>query len=217
MDFIKIVGDVVGTGLSYISSPLFHLSLRIFPYRIFQQVTIGRRQGDTPENLLMEIKSVKLSHNKEFSECVQGVVPSLLNIILEEAVNSSKGSSNRLMGIMSSAKTLMAVGGWGYTIIKPLIQSQVSDGLVLIEMIEEAAVAEGSPFYSVFRMILQVLHESELLAEEALDEWISRRKDEGKQSSIGKLFNEPQVQEFVHWLHDEDEDDDEDEEGEEED
>ena len=58
-------------------------------------------------------------------------------------------------------------------------------------------------------MILQVLHDSELLSEEVLNEWIEDRQAlTDSTSAEGRLFNEPSVQEFVKWLQDDDEEDD---------
>ena len=52
-------------------------------------------------------------------------------------------------------------------------------------------------------MMLQVLHESELVTDEVFEQWIDeRQEEEDTDSGIGKLFNEPFVQEFVEWLQD---------------
>lgn len=165
----------------------------------------------------MEIKGVKFSHNKEFADCLRGVIPSLLSIILEESQEAAQGGANRLVALMTTAKRFLAKGGWGYVIVKPLVQQQSIDGLALIAAIEETAVAEGSPYYAVFRMVLQVLHEAELLADDAFDKWIEDRTQDESQSNVKKLFNEPQVQAFVEWLNEDEEDEDDDEEDDEED
>lgn len=185
-------------------------------------VLTGHRQGDTVENLTMEIKSAKFAHNKEFSDCIQGVVPSLLGLILEKANEISKGSE--MVRIMTVSKKYLSKGGWGYGLLKPLLQ-EVVDGVSLIESIEDVALnvegregltsGAGVAFYGVFRMMLQVLNDSELLSEEVLNEWIEERQGcEDTSEGVGKLFNEPSVQEFVEWLQEDSEEDDDDDEDE---
>ena len=60
-------------------------------------------------------------------------------------------------------------------------------------------------------MILQIIYDAELISEDALLKWIELRKSQGTTGKVGKLFFEPQVQEFVDWLLEESEDEDEDE------
>jgi len=93
-------------------------------------VSIGRTQGDTTDNLLMEIKSLKFAHNKEFSDCIEGVVPSLLRITVEQAETIKVGSAS--VKLMNAFKAVLGKNGWGYAILKPLLQ-EPEDGLALIE------------------------------------------------------------------------------------
>ena len=93
-------------------------------------VIIGRQQGDTTENLLMEIKSLKFAHNKEFSDCVQGVVPCLLAMVTDIANDFKTGSV--MVRTMNAAKSMFVQGGWGWSILKPLLQ-ETYDGVTLIE------------------------------------------------------------------------------------
>ena len=58
------------------------------------------------------------------------------------------------------------------------------------------------------------MYDSELISEDALQEWIAYRREEDDPSSkTRELFLEPQVQTFVEWL--EEEESGEDEEGDE--
>lgn len=86
--------------------------------------------------------------------------------------------------------------------------------MALIVATEEKAISGGSTgsLYSVFRLILQVLFESELLSEACLMAWISQRESDDKCLPRKELFLQPHVQAFVEWLQeDEDNDDDDDE------
>ena len=121
--------------------------------------------------------------------------------MLEEAREMTRGSE--MVKIMTCAKQLLAKeNGWGYGLLRPLLQEDI-DRFTLIECLEEEALNDDSPFYNLFRMMLQVLHESELVTDEVFEQWIDeRQEEEDTDSGIGKLFNEPFVQEFVEWLQD---------------
>ena len=182
-----------------------------FEKNVGDTLITGYKQGHSEDDVLMEVKSIKFAHNKEFSDCISGVMPAILEIILDGAKCMEKGSE--MVKIMTSAKkNLNKSKGWGYGILRPLLQENI-DGIVLIESLEKEALVDGSPYYGLFRMMLQVLHESELLTEEILGCWISDKRLEENQSRR-KLFNEPSVQEFVDWLQNdgnsEDDDDDDD-------
>jgi hypothetical protein len=193
-------------------------------------VVIGHRQGDTTDNLLMEIKGLKFAHNREFSDCVMGIAPSLLRFTIEQSNEAKSGS--QMVRLVNAAKTMFGVGGWGFLLLKPLLQ-EVEDEIAVIRYtlsidqlcflgqlllvtyfhfirsIENEAVLDSSPLYGVFRLLLQVMYDAELLSEEALQLWVEERKEDDINSKVGKLFAEPQVQAFVEWLQEEDDDDEE--------
>lgn len=57
------------------------------------------------------------------------------------------------------------------------------------------------------------MYDSELISDEALQEWIAYRREEDDPSSkTRQLFLEPQVQMFVEWLEEEESGEDEDDE-----
>jgi hypothetical protein len=93
-------------------------------------IIIGRMQGDTPENLLLEIKSLKFAHNKEFKDCIQGAVPAILKLILD--IYDENQTGKPMMRVLNTTKTLLGESQWGSLILKPLLQ-EIEDELAMIE------------------------------------------------------------------------------------
>ena len=85
----------------------------------------------------MEIKSAKFAHNKEFSDCIRGVVPAVLKVVLEKSATVAKDSET--LRIMTAAKAQFVAGGWAHGLLRPLLQESV-DGVSFIESMEEAAL-----------------------------------------------------------------------------
>ena len=163
-----------------------------------------------------------------FSDCVRGCVPSLLSIAVATASSSTSSSSSSSSSDAAAAaaarkatqvamvtflKTFLAAKkGWGYQLLRALVQD-VKDEVALVEAVEDHVLrAEcATTLYPVFRLILQLLYDEELVTEDALMKWIQAREDEDAGTPRGALFRQPQVQAFVEWLQEEEEEDDEDE------
>jgi hypothetical protein len=102
----------------------------VFPQLVEDVVITGRQQGDTADNILMEIKSLKFSHNKDFADCILGIVPALLKLIVDESNKSSTGSA--IVRIMNATKAMFVKGCWGFSVLKPCLQD-ADDEITLIE------------------------------------------------------------------------------------
>ena len=112
--------------------------------------------------------------------------------------------------------------GSGYKVLCHLLQDNL-DQLVLIDCIEEYVLLDSTEsnnnsLLKIFRFILQVFYDSELLNETTLLNWIAKRRSltSGKKYD---LFHQTEVQQFVDWIEEdsEDEDDDDDDDDEEDD
>jgi hypothetical protein len=68
-----------------------------------------------------------------------------------------------------------------------------------------------------FRFFLQLLHDEEVVSEEAVLAWAADGQEGAADSPRGKLFRMGPVQEFLEWLQEEEEDDSEEDDDEEED
>jgi hypothetical protein len=140
------------------------------------------------------------------------------------------------MNIINQLKSLCnnINSSWGYIILKSLIQN-INDELSIILAIELIVlnITFKPILYPIFRIILQILYDVEILSEECLLEWILQRENKSfvekdhhselaqQQVNINKdiqddiitLFQQKSVQEFVAWIRegdDDNEDDDED-------
>jgi len=189
-----------------------------FLFAVSEVVITGYRQGDSAENPLMEIKSLKYAQNTEYSDCIRGVIPALVEV---------SGAGTEGTSPVAVAKQLKKLIGseesWGYRILKKLVFDD-DDYATVIEMCEIEALkpAHRTTLFPVFRLMLQELHESEILPDRAFLAWAESRTAAGASSPYAELFAHPQVRAFVEWLNeseeeDSDEGDDEDESAEEED
>merc|ERR1712196_19053 len=111
--------------------------------------------------------------------------------------------------------------GWGYILLTAQLQD-TDDECALIETTEDFVLStRGERLYSMFRFILQLLYDSNLLSDEGLLEWIEKRKAmkgcdnyHGDKDLMKKklgLFEEETVQVFVDWIENMEDDEDEDE------
>lgn len=195
--------------------------LAAFTRMVADMIVTGHKEGHGADNLLVEIKGLKFAQNKTFADCLRGMMPELLAIPVREDPQA------RPMAVASRLKQLLSVGGWAHLMIKPFTQG-ADDEVAIIEEVENAAISSAgvageSPHRRIFRPILQILYDAELVTEDALLQWAAQRQaevdeeeeEQGKVTSARlQLFQDPTVQEFVAWLEEDEseEDDDEDEE-----
>lgn len=96
-----------------------------FALKISDTVLHGYKANDKVDNLLMEIKSAKFAHNKEFADCVTILMPVLLDIACSDAAseqtNGNTKSSNAMVRLMASVNNLFKKGGWGQRLLGPLL------------------------------------------------------------------------------------------------
>lgn len=183
-----------------------------FEVVVSDMVTSGYADGHPTDSIALEIKSYKFAQNKDFSDCVRGVIPALLSVILKETSSKGPPTTNKLIkGITDMFKEDM----WGYKLIKHFLQ-EFEDQFAFIESVEDFAIREEKKqIYSVVRYILQLAYQSELLSEEVLIKWANDRENSEDPDSFRKeLYLEEAIQEFVKWLREtaEESDDDDDEE-----
>jgi len=188
-------------------------SNQMFYTNIYDMVITGYKESNKPENLLMEIKGFKFAHNKEFSDCINAVIPALIELCAEK---NAIGLTQVI--IITKIKNILSEKKWGYILLKALVQNQ-NDEISIIHALEDCCISSTHSMLllTIFRIILQILYDAEILTEEALLQWITSREIEVKNNSISiekiKLFQQPSVQEFVEWLQgDEEEEEEEDDE-----
>ena len=75
---------------------------------------------------LMEIKGYKFAQNKSFADCISGCIPAVLTIatssIDENTLSCKSLSSIQVIVISFLKKFLVSKVGWGYKLLKTLVQ-----------------------------------------------------------------------------------------------
>lgn len=168
---------------------------------------------NTPiENLAIELNSFKFSQNASYSDCTKAAIMAIL-----ERLNITEDSKdNKLVKDFKSS-----LKHWSPLLEKMSIGLEEEKAIIL--GLESSATNddEMSRVLSTgmtFRFFLQLMHDEEIVSEEAIFAWADERKLESSDTPKGKLFNTKPVQEFLEWLQeDEEEDSDEDDDEEDED
>jgi len=166
---------------------------------ISEMVSTGYAEGHPTDSIALEIKSYKFAQNKEFADCVRGVVPGLLSLVIKE--QSLPTGIIPTPKLINGLKEMFVHGMWGETLLRHFLQEQ-SDRIAIIESVEDFAIKEGEKkqIYSVFRFLLQIAYDADILTEEALLQWADERTEDFDDSPRKALFKERNVQEFVVWL-----------------
>jgi translation initiation factor eIF-2B subunit epsilon len=160
------------------------------------------------ENLAIELNSFKFSQNASYSDCTMAAIMAIL-----ERLEISKDTKIKKLveNFTSSLKH------WSPLLEKMSIGLEEEKAIILGL---EACATGGGEMGEVlskgvtFRFFLQVMHDEEVVNEEAVLAWAAERKEEVEDSPRGKIFRAGPVQDFLEWL--EDEEDDDSEEGDEE-
>jgi len=198
-----------GNGVDDISSRLDYPSVApVRPVDVVNELKMICMDHNTlhpVENLRIELNSFKFSQNATFSDCVRGAMLA----ILERIEMTSDMSPVKLL---TSFKSELA--HWGELLQKLCHGEEEEQSLIMA--LETAANNEHGVSGKLlrtepsFRILLQTLHDEEILSEDAVLAWATLRKDGNSESVQGKLFAQESTQEFLVWL-EEDSDDDSDE------
>lgn len=109
-------------------------------------------------NLVMEIKSLKMSDNMKYSDCVEAVIPPLLDLTNQDSVEGTQ-----LVALLQST-----LNKWK-SIIKDFVFDK-EDSFTLIRA-TEIYCAKHAKFNSAFHIIMQLYFKLEVLTEEQIIAW----------------------------------------------
>lgn len=166
-----------------------------------RDICLEHETSSPVENLRIELNSFKFSQNATYADCCKGAIMAVFDKILEEIDNPSPGK------LVSSLKKKLEY--WS-----PLFKSiamGTEEEKAIIYALEILALGTGKAATALgtepaFRFVLQTLHDQEIVNEEAIFEWAGERKDDGSDTSRGKLFLQKPTQDFLEWLEDESDD-----------
>ena len=182
-------------------------------------------EGGSIDNLGIELNSYKFSQNATYADCTMAAMMA----IIEKLHITSKMSDGKLISEFKSS-----MEQWSSLLHKMCIGMEEELAIVLglercaighdtTTTAEDDDVAMNSEQVTKlssgmsFRLLLQTLHDEEIVSEEAILQWASERRNDtvdgdALQKRRRQLFQLPPVQDFLEWLEDGDDDDDDDEE-----
>jgi translation initiation factor eIF-2B subunit epsilon len=168
------------------------------------------------ENLAIELNSFKFSQNATYSDCTRAAILAVLELMNITTTTSDKE-------LVLSFKTQLKQ--WAGPLLRKMCVGLEEETSVVYGL-EQAALNNSKPDISLklstgfsFRLLLQTLHDEELVSAEAILAWAAAcRQDTSTDSRRAKLFQLKPVQQFLEWLetNDDDDDDEDDEDDEEE-
>jgi len=180
----------------------------MFEKNVQQLLKQGFQRGDPMDNLILELNCYKLAQNKTFIDVVRAHVRVIL-----ELIDRTKDKQSELI-----KDAMYQFNYWKPMLLK--ITPTLDEKLAVIHSIEEFLILpECLNLAKIFRYILHHLYNQEILSKDTLNLWVSERREKSSSEAPEmKLFDSPDVQEFVSWLEqsDSDENGDDDEEDDEE-
>eukprot|EP00937_MAST-01D_sp_MAST-1D-sp2_P006801 g6801.t1 len=193
-----------GAGEYFDDAEAEHERFRASVYHLMQ-TAVDERQ--LPDNIFLEIKGMKFAQNKTFSECVEALLPPLLDIA------AAAGGGERNAVIKEVSKLLRT---WKSVIKRCLIDLDTQQALVaaLEDYVTGDEGAREAVWAPVFRFVLQMFYDMEFVSDDVMLVWGAAKRELEEGAAERRLFDRADVQEFVEWL---EEDDSEEEDSEEED
>eukprot|EP00636_Phaeomonas_parva_P006031 CAMPEP_0118868664 /NCGR_PEP_ID=MMETSP1163-20130328/12142_1 /TAXON_ID=124430 /ORGANISM="Phaeomonas parva, Strain CCMP2877" /LENGTH=775 /DNA_ID=CAMNT_0006803407 /DNA_START=60 /DNA_END=2387 /DNA_ORIENTATION=- len=156
-------------------------------------------------DLLMEVKSLKFSQNKDWEDCLAGFAQGLLVLAGTKAVAAGAAgeavdAASRNAAIMELRRLAIPMAPMG----RKMVQSE-ADELGVIKAVEAFALSTAPEIWAPqFRFALQIFLQAELLTDDGLLLWVTMRRTGAQDAPEAELFNKPDTQAFVDWLEESD-------------
>jgi len=183
------------------------------------------------ENLAIELNSLKFAQNATYGDCATASVLSLL----QKMDISPAMTDSQLLTLLKAKLDKFWTG-----MLQKLCRG-IEEEVAIVKALEHAATIDQQPSNQknsdksdpeaadafqksceisqklrsgmAFRLVLQTMHDEEVLSEDAILQWASERRAEAANADDPKqaLFQMPSVQALLEWLEEEDDSDDDDE------
>jgi translation initiation factor eIF-2B subunit epsilon len=179
-------------------------------------------EGGNIENLAIELNSYKFSQNASYADCTMAAMMAIIDKMNISASTSDGKLVSEFKSLLEQWKPLLHKMSLGIdeekAIVNGIERSATEDasngGTKAPKILERCAKLSSG---MSFRLLLQTLHDQDVVGEDAILSWAADRKQDAEQGGSDaqlqrrlNLFQLPPVREFLEWL-DEDDDDDEDE------
>jgi translation initiation factor eIF-2B subunit epsilon len=160
--------------------------------------TVRRAIGanHTVDNLALEINSLKFAQNRTFSDCVHGIIPSLL----AEAGLASKTKKEKVGWLKSRVKQ------WA-PLLKRFVQSALEQKALMEVLVSTFGENE---LVDVFVHALNELYDKDLLSQDVILEWAEEVEEEDDDAESDDRRCLANASDMITWLKEDDDDDDDD-------
>jgi translation initiation factor eIF-2B subunit epsilon len=151
-----------------------------FDREVQETVRRGVRERHSVDNIVLEVNGLKYAYDTTFLDCASSIFTALISLIEETEFNTS---------LKNTLTT------WG-----PLLRSFLNsreDQVELIFKIQELCEQQSrSKLGKAFQLILHTLYESDVLDEEAIQQWAKEVRNAG---DVDKALLQ-QCEPFLRWL-----------------
>jgi len=187
-----------------------------FPRAIYELMLTAEDENQALDNIFMEIKGMKFAQNKSFAECLEALLPPILDMALEgkAALKPAIASVQGLLKKWSSVLSRCLIDQETQVAFLGALQHYCLDPENVPARVRSSAPAEAlcTPLY---RFALQMMAEKELgglglTTEDSLIDFFGQCRRLADGSPERRLFDLPATQEFVAWVEEDDSDDDDD-------
>lgn len=149
------------------------------------------------ENVIVEVNSLRLSHNSSSEDCVSALFYSMMKL----AMDAPHSAPNELLSNASSV-----ISKWS-KLLKSYLRG-IDEEIEVILKFEEMCSESAKEYSAIFVQILHLLYDKDIVQEEAVLSWAAEK--EGADESDKFFVNKSQK--FIQWLKEaSEEEDDEDE------
>jgi translation initiation factor eIF-2B subunit epsilon len=168
--------------------------------------------GGPIENLAIELNSYKFSQNATYADCTMAA---LLAILDRMNITATVGDGK----LVSDFKSLLIV--WKPLLLKMGRAIGLDEEVAMVLALQRTALHDPNEHVRrklttgmAFRLLLQTLHDQDIVSEEAILSWAQANRHDGGEGRM--LVDLPPIQDFLEWLEDDSDEDDDDDDNEEE-
>ena len=150
------------------------------------------------DNVALEVNSLKFAQNRSFADCVQAILPALLETLDLDELPSAK----KRVGAVKAC-----LGRWG-ALLARFVQSPTEQDTLLTALVRHCDADETAR--EIFEHIANALYDcdDDILEEAAIERWAAAAAEEEEGSLPRRLLK--QADAFLTWLREADSEDDED-------